>query len=69
MALRQGRHLMLLLPPPKIMLSEEETSRKIRILLKFCITFGVTWYLVKFWIRQIYMSFTILYISQFFAGF
>ncbi len=29
-ALRQGRHLMLLFPPPWIMLSKEETSRKIR---------------------------------------
>ncbi len=29
-ALRQGRHLMLLFPLPKIMLSKEETSRKIR---------------------------------------
>ena len=27
-ALRQGRHLMLLFPPPKIVLSKEETSRK-----------------------------------------
>ena len=34
-ALRQGRHLMLLFPPPKIMLSKEETSRKIHFLPKF----------------------------------
>jgi len=34
-ALRQGRHLMLLFPPPKIMLSKEEKSRKIQILLNF----------------------------------
>jgi hypothetical protein len=58
--LRQGRHLMLLFPPPKIMLSKEETFRKTQILLKFCITFGVTLYLVK--LRYIYV-FDFMHIS------
>ncbi len=65
-ALRQGRHLMLLFPPPKIMLSKEETSREIQILLRFCLTFGVTLYLVKLWYDKSIYVFDFLYISWFY---
>ena len=47
-ALQQGRHLILLFPLPKIMLSKEETSEKSEILLKYCTSFCVILYLVKF---------------------
>jgi len=64
-ALRQGRHLMLLFPPPKIMLSIEETSRETQILLKFCITFGVTLYLVKLRYNESIYVFDFMHISWF----
>ena len=65
-ALRQGRHLMLLFPSPKIMLSKEETSRKIQILLNFCISFGVTLYLVKLRYNESICVFDFMHISWFY---
>ena len=67
-ALRQGRHLMLLFPPPKIMLSKEETSREIQILLNFYIIFGVPLYLIKFWYDKFIHVFSVLRSSQFYAS-
>jgi hypothetical protein len=67
-ALRQGRHLMLLFPSPKIMPSKEETSRKIQILLKFCITFVLRYILVKFRYDKLIYVFSFLRSSQFYAS-
>ena len=67
-ALRQGRHLMLLFPLPKIMLSKEETSRKIQILLNFYIIFGGSLYLIKFWYDKFIHVFSVLRSSQFYAS-
>ncbi len=64
-ALGQGRRLMLLFPPPKIMLSREETSRKIHILPKFFITFVVTLFLIKFRYDKFVCVFDFLHIPQF----
>ncbi len=48
-ALRQGRHLMLLFPPPKIVLSKEEMYRKIDFLPTFlAISLVICYVFVKF---------------------
>jgi hypothetical protein len=49
------------------MLSKEETSRNIQILLKFGIIFGVTLYLIKFRFDKLIYVFSVLCVSQFYA--
>jgi hypothetical protein len=66
-ALRPGRHLMLLFPPPKIMLFREKTSRKFHFLLKFCIVFFLRYVLVNVQYDKLGFVFSVLRVSPFYA--
>jgi hypothetical protein len=50
------------------MLSKEETSRKNQILPKFCITLGVTLYLIKFRYDKFIYVFDFLHVPRFYRG-